>query len=271
MRAFYTGWRTVSREIDFDKLSQEGRVDYVLLDNHLRYQLALLDRQDKNRAETVALLPFADRLLTLQDTRRNLAPVDARAAAKVVADSREAGRQPPRAVRGPGRSRRCWQRRRCCRRRATGRHGAPAPSGPARLEDRGQSWCRQRRSDAWHRRQLVSLLRRLRSDVLLVAQGSVSRSSMNRCTAYARTLRERVVGSARRGRSDPGCRCRRGWCRRRWTRWWRRRRRPGQRRGPDHRRSDRRRRTQGRSRPRDDPVHARKNSSRSPSASTRSA
>jgi uncharacterized protein (DUF885 family) len=85
MRAFYTGWRTRLGEINFDKLSQEGRVDYVLLDNHVQYQLALLDRQDKNRAETAALLPFADKLLTLQDTRRTLAPVDSRAAAKIVA------------------------------------------------------------------------------------------------------------------------------------------------------------------------------------------
>lgn len=85
MREFYTGWRTRLGEIGFDKLSQEGRVDYVLLDNHVQYQLALLDRQDKNRSETVALLPFADKLLTLQDTRRTLAPVDARAAAKIVA------------------------------------------------------------------------------------------------------------------------------------------------------------------------------------------
>jgi hypothetical protein len=85
MREFFTGWRTRLGEINFDKLSQEGRVDYVLLDNHIQYQLALLDRQDKNRSETVVLLPFAERLLALQDTRRTLAPVDPRASAKIVA------------------------------------------------------------------------------------------------------------------------------------------------------------------------------------------
>jgi hypothetical protein len=85
MREFYTGWRTRLGEIGFDKLSQEGRVDYVLLDNHLSYQLALLDRQDKMRGETVALLPFADKLLALQDARRELTPVEPQATARLIA------------------------------------------------------------------------------------------------------------------------------------------------------------------------------------------
>lgn len=85
MREFYSAWRTRLGEINFEKLGQEGRVDYVLLDNHLIYQLALLDRQEKNRRETVALLPFADRLLALQDTRRDMTPVNPQAAAKTLA------------------------------------------------------------------------------------------------------------------------------------------------------------------------------------------
>jgi hypothetical protein len=85
MREFYSGWRTRLGDVNFDKLSQEGRADYVLLDNHLVYQLALLDRQDKMRAETAVLLPFADRLLTLQDTRRELTPVDPKASARLIA------------------------------------------------------------------------------------------------------------------------------------------------------------------------------------------
>ena len=86
MRDFYTGWRTRLAETRFDKLGQEGRVDYVLLDNYLVHQLALLDRQEKMRRETVVLLPFADRLLALQDTRRDLAPIDPRAAARTLTD-----------------------------------------------------------------------------------------------------------------------------------------------------------------------------------------
>jgi hypothetical protein len=84
MRQFYEGWRARLREIDFDKLTQEGKIDYVLLDNYSTHQLALLDRQLKMRAEASPLLPFAERLLALQDARRNLQPVDARTTARAL-------------------------------------------------------------------------------------------------------------------------------------------------------------------------------------------
>ena len=86
MREVYTGWRTRLRELDFDRLGQEGKVDYVLLDNYLRHQLDLLDRQDKLRAEAAPLLPFADRLLALHDARRNLLNPDPKAAARAVSE-----------------------------------------------------------------------------------------------------------------------------------------------------------------------------------------
>lgn len=85
MREFYKGWRTRLMEIDFDRLKQEGKVDYVLLDNTLKYQLTLLDRADKQREEEATLLPFADKLLALQDDRREMKPVDGKAAARILA------------------------------------------------------------------------------------------------------------------------------------------------------------------------------------------
>ena len=86
MREFYTGWQTRLKDLDFAKLSPDGRVDYVLLANYLRHQLALLDRRDKLRAEELPLTPFADRLLALQDLRRNLVTIDPRAAARTLAE-----------------------------------------------------------------------------------------------------------------------------------------------------------------------------------------
>jgi len=85
MRGFAVSWRTRLREIDFERLNQEGRADYVLLDNLLTHQLAVLDRDDRKRGETAPLLPFADRLLSLQDTRRDLVAVDPAAAARALA------------------------------------------------------------------------------------------------------------------------------------------------------------------------------------------
>lgn len=86
LREFYSNWRQRLRESDFDKLSHEGRADYVLLDNYLIHQLALLDRGDKLRAETAPLMGFQDRLLALQDSRRNLETVNQAAIARTLAD-----------------------------------------------------------------------------------------------------------------------------------------------------------------------------------------
>ncbi|HZJ01039.1 MAG TPA: DUF885 family protein [Gemmatimonadaceae bacterium] len=85
MREFYSTWQKRLAEIDFDKLSQEGKVDYVLLHNYLTHELALIDRRDIQRTEMSSLVPFADRLLALQDTRRNLASIDSRAASSTLA------------------------------------------------------------------------------------------------------------------------------------------------------------------------------------------
>ncbi len=85
MRSFAVAWRARLRELDFERLNHEGRADYVLLDNLLKHQIAVLDRGDRKRGETAPLLPFSDRLLALQDTRRDLVPVDPAAAARTIA------------------------------------------------------------------------------------------------------------------------------------------------------------------------------------------
>ena len=84
-RAFYQGWKARLREVDFSRLNAEGKADWVLLENHLTYRLALLDRQDRLRAEAAPLLPFADRALALQDARRELEPVDGATVARTLA------------------------------------------------------------------------------------------------------------------------------------------------------------------------------------------
>ncbi|GAB1344889.1 DUF885 family protein [Gemmatimonas sp.] len=85
MRAFFTTWRERLAEHDFGKLSQEGKVDYVLLDNHLRYQLDLMAREDRQRAEIAPLLPFTDVLMELQERRRDLFSVNGQEAARTLA------------------------------------------------------------------------------------------------------------------------------------------------------------------------------------------
>lgn len=86
LNEFFAGWDARLRQIDFDKLSQDGKVDYVLLRNYIGHQRDLLNRSEKQRGETQPLLPFADRLLALQDLRRNLVTVDPRGAATTLAE-----------------------------------------------------------------------------------------------------------------------------------------------------------------------------------------
>ena len=91
MRDFYRGWRSRLAALDFSALGQEGQVDYVLLDNYLKHQLVLLDRADSLRAGAAPLIPFADRLLALQDARRDLKTIDSpRAAATLAAVTKQA-------------------------------------------------------------------------------------------------------------------------------------------------------------------------------------
>ena len=85
MRDFYTSWRTRLAEIDFDKLSHEGKIDYVLLNRDMKHELTLLDRSEKHRGEMASLIPFADRLLALQDSRRDLVTMNSRAASSTIA------------------------------------------------------------------------------------------------------------------------------------------------------------------------------------------
>ena len=84
MKAFYGAWRDRLKEYDFDKLAHEGKVDFVLINDQVSYALELLARADKQRAESAAMLPFSDRLLALQDARRDLVTIDPASIARTL-------------------------------------------------------------------------------------------------------------------------------------------------------------------------------------------
>ena len=58
--------------IDFDALDQDGRVDWLLFQNHLRFLLRQIDRDWKRFEEVSALLPFAPGILRLDEARRRI-------------------------------------------------------------------------------------------------------------------------------------------------------------------------------------------------------
>jgi len=82
MRAFYQGWRRQLGDIDFAALSQEARIDYLLLDNRIVHELALLDREAREATELSPLMPFADTVAQLQLARRRHESIDPAAAAR---------------------------------------------------------------------------------------------------------------------------------------------------------------------------------------------
>lgn len=96
LREFYQAWRGRLREIDFDRLGVEGRIDYVLLDSRIRYELELLDREQRLLAEMSGMLPFARRIAEFEEGRRRIDAMDAPAAAASLvaleAEVREARR-----------------------------------------------------------------------------------------------------------------------------------------------------------------------------------
>ncbi|CDM64092.1 DUF885 family protein [Pyrinomonas methylaliphatogenes] len=88
-RKFYTEWLDRLAALDFDRLSQDGRIDYLLFKDHLEHELRQLDIQAKQFAEVEALLPFARAIFELDDSRRRMARVDAPRTAAMLDEMRK--------------------------------------------------------------------------------------------------------------------------------------------------------------------------------------
>src|SRR6266705_1352389 len=75
-RKFYSDALERIQKLDFDSMSQEGKVDYILFRNHLEHELRQLDIEEKQLAEVGPLLPFADTIIGLEEARRRMEPMD---------------------------------------------------------------------------------------------------------------------------------------------------------------------------------------------------
>jgi uncharacterized protein (DUF885 family) len=86
LREFYGDWLARLKQFDFEALSQDGKIDYLLLNNHLTYQLRQLDLRAKKVEEAAVLVPFAPTIVDLKEAQRLMQPVDpAKAAATLNA------------------------------------------------------------------------------------------------------------------------------------------------------------------------------------------
>jgi uncharacterized protein (DUF885 family) len=86
MRAFYAAWLKTLAGINFDALSREGKVDFVLLRTKIDYEDALVAREDRVQIQVAPLVPFAADIVSLAENRQRLDFIKADAAVKAVAD-----------------------------------------------------------------------------------------------------------------------------------------------------------------------------------------
>jgi uncharacterized protein (DUF885 family) len=84
LREFHDAWLAQLGKVTFDKLSQEGKVDYLLLGSTLTYELRLLDRDRTLTLETEPLLPFAKTVNGLHEARRRMETMEPRSAAAAL-------------------------------------------------------------------------------------------------------------------------------------------------------------------------------------------
>jgi uncharacterized protein (DUF885 family) len=85
-RKLYTEWLDALTKLNFDSMSQDGKVDYILFKNHLEYELRQLDIQGKQLDEIQPLIPFGKTIIDLEDTRRRMEPIDSAKIAVTLTD-----------------------------------------------------------------------------------------------------------------------------------------------------------------------------------------
>ena len=82
LREFYATSAASLAGYEFDKLGQDGKIDYILVRNEIAHELRRLDREEKELAENAAWVPFGNTIASLEESRRKMEPVDARKAAE---------------------------------------------------------------------------------------------------------------------------------------------------------------------------------------------
>lgn len=85
-RKLYNDWLESLQKVDFDSMSQDGKIDYILFKNHLEYELRQLDIQAKQLEEIQPLIPFAKTIINFEETRRRMEPIDSAKTAAILND-----------------------------------------------------------------------------------------------------------------------------------------------------------------------------------------
>src|SRR5215831_936491 len=73
------------QKLNFDGMSQEGKVDYILFRSHLEHELRQLDIEAKQQAEIEPLIPFGKTIVEMEESRRSMETFDSAKAAQAAA------------------------------------------------------------------------------------------------------------------------------------------------------------------------------------------
>ena len=75
-KKFYEEWLASLQSLNFDSMSQDGKIDYILFRNHLEYELRQLDIQSRQISEIEPLVPFGAKIIELEEARRRMEPIN---------------------------------------------------------------------------------------------------------------------------------------------------------------------------------------------------
>jgi uncharacterized protein (DUF885 family) len=81
---FYSGWQARLNELDFDALSQEGKIDHILLRVRIRFDREMLRLDGERWAEIAPLVPFAEQLRQLPEGQFDRMRADPRQTAETM-------------------------------------------------------------------------------------------------------------------------------------------------------------------------------------------
>jgi len=84
LKKFYADWKSNLGRIDFEALRPDGRVEYLLFKNLLDRELLRLERSEQRIDEMKPLIPFAQKIIELVESRRRMEPVVPERAASVL-------------------------------------------------------------------------------------------------------------------------------------------------------------------------------------------
>ncbi len=75
-KQFYSDWLALIGKMNFDAMSQDGKVDYVLFKFHVEHAQRQMEIQRQSLAEIAPLLPFAQTITSLAEARRRTEKLD---------------------------------------------------------------------------------------------------------------------------------------------------------------------------------------------------